>query len=121
MIEIEEPKFNKITLDPGTYTTNCILCNVTCHYPCNIPDDDGKRDCTAMVQDNCTVCKDKCHWNNHRNMQFIWSIELIKKQDKAENIYAAYIDATSKLSTSEQVMAGLNIELELCEIECVTI
>jgi len=33
-------EIKKIDLLQGTYTTNCIKCNRTCHFPCGIPNND---------------------------------------------------------------------------------
>ena len=36
---IKVPMFRKIDLAIGTFVTNCIICNVTCHFPCAFSDD----------------------------------------------------------------------------------
>lgn len=43
-------KQRKIDLDPGIYVTNCLRCNMTCHFPCHISADGKKHDCAAMEQ-----------------------------------------------------------------------
>jgi hypothetical protein len=35
-------------LPRDTFVTNCLRCNVTCHFPCGIPDNDRKMGCAAM-------------------------------------------------------------------------
>ena len=42
------PVIIKEPLDAGTYVTNCIVCNFTCHYPCDLANDDEKAGCGAM-------------------------------------------------------------------------
>ena len=54
--EVEEQVMKKVQLDPGTYVTNCLSCNRTCHFPCAngtmahcaISNADGKSGCAAM-------------------------------------------------------------------------
>jgi len=68
---LKVPKTRKVDIPAGTYITNCLVCNRTCHYPCRIPDDSCKRRCSAMNSNGyCNVCPQKCFWNQHRNMQF---------------------------------------------------
>ena len=68
--EVEEQVMKKVQLDPGTYVTNCLSCNRTCHFPCAIPNDDGKAGCAAMRGGFCTVCPEKCFWQKHVNNQY---------------------------------------------------
>ena len=68
--EVEEQVMKKVQLDPGTYVTNCLNCNRTCHFPCAIPNDDGKAGCAAMRGGFCTVCPEKCFWQKHVNNQY---------------------------------------------------
>ena len=35
-------------LKSGELTTNCILCNVTCHFPCYVLEDKDKESCSAI-------------------------------------------------------------------------
>ena len=44
--EVEEHVMKKVQLDPGTYVTNCLSCNRTCHFPCA----------------NGTLCHSQCRW-----------------------------------------------------------
>ena len=54
--EVQEIHMRKIDLRPGVCATNCITCNRTCHFPCDIPDDNGKMECSVMGSGRCTVC-----------------------------------------------------------------
>ena len=60
--KFKEPKVTKQDLQQGQYTSNCIICNYTCHYPCYISDDNNKIRCSAMRNEYCTVCKNKCKY-----------------------------------------------------------
>ena len=37
--EVDEIRMTQIDLPVATYITNCIICNRTCYFPCNIPED----------------------------------------------------------------------------------
>ena len=43
----------KEMLKSGEYVTNCVICNVTCHFPCFVPEDKDKADCSAMKDGYC--------------------------------------------------------------------
>jgi hypothetical protein len=94
----------KIDLKPGEYVTNCLICNFTCHYPCYIPENQNKFDCSAMNNKYCTVCPGKCFWNNHYNNSF--RFEIIEKTEELElnDLKIKYQDASSKKINSEQML-----------------
>ena len=79
--EAEEQKMEKVQLAVGTYVTNCLDCNRTCHYPCVIPNDSSKHGYAAMHGDSCTVCPKKCHWTKHVNNEYriVYKVQKIKK------------------------------------------
>ncbi|KAK3087739.1 hypothetical protein FSP39_010009 [Pinctada imbricata] len=94
----------KIELEAGVHVTNCLHCHQTCHFPCQLPNDDQKAGCAAMASDGyCTVCKNKCYWNNHVNNGYKIEMyeeeyegtyeELLKKYNVAKNS----IDKTKSL------------------------
>ena len=65
----EEIKQVKVDLEPGIHVTNCLNCNLTCHYQCKIADDDKKKGCAAINQTTgkCEVCQKHCDWIIHKN------------------------------------------------------
>ena len=69
--KFKKPEIVKKDLPQGQHTSTCIICNYTCHYPCYIPDNNNKRNCSAMRNGKCTVCKNKCEWNQHKNLPYI--------------------------------------------------
>ena len=84
--EAEEDVTVKIDLESGKYTTNCIKCNMTCHYQCKLPNDEQKMNCAAMKnrgEDNvtCEVCPGECHWSGHHNASYRLDTEkkIVKK------------------------------------------
>ena len=107
---IEEP--HKIKIDQGEYTTNCLKCNYTCHFPCIIPKNDEKKGCAAMYgTEYCKKCSGKCHWTQHVNDQYriVWKErEVIKTFD---DLKQKYHNAKSDKSHYESVVAGLKQDL----------
>ena len=107
---IEEP--HRIKIDQGEYTTNCLRCNYTCHFPCIIPNDDGKKGCAAMYgTEYCAVCIAKCHWTQHVNDQYriVWKErEVIQTFD---DIKQKYHNAKSGKNHYDSVVAGLEQDL----------
>ena len=114
----KEPKITQKKLNQGEYTSNCLVCNYTCHYPCYIPDNDKKMRCSAMRNKFCTVCKNKCKWDNHKNLDYIFVYEEIEKVKTSEELRKKYVESTSNLKQSEQILKGL--EKKFCDIltEC---
>lgn len=77
--EVEEAVMTQIDLQPGEYVTNCLTCNITCHYPCLLKPDEDKKRCKAMSgKEECQVCPMNCHWTKHRNAAF--RLEAIKNK-----------------------------------------
>ena len=73
--EIKVPSFKVITLQSGTFATNCLKCNHTCHYPC---EDEEQWKCKAMDSGGeksarCTKCE--CSWQQHQKATERFEIE----------------------------------------------
>ena len=43
----------KHRLAKGYYTTTCMNCNQTCHYPCRVSTNNMKKKCAAMLNGKC--------------------------------------------------------------------
>ena len=107
---IEKP--HKIKINQGEYTTNCLQCNYTCHFPCIIPNTDEKKWCGAMYgTEHCKICTGKCHWTKHVNDQYRiqWITEEIVQT--FDDLKQKYHNAKSGKSHYESVVAGLEQEL----------
>lgn len=88
--EVDEIHMRKIDLEPGIYVTNCLTCNGTCHFPCGIPDDNGKHGCWAMSNGDCRICPKKCNWTIHKNNTFrfeTYNVKLKKTYDELKKKY----------------------------------
>ena len=107
---IDEP--HKVELQDGEYTTNCLKCNYTCHFPCKIPDTKQKHGCAAMEDENCTVCTGKCHWSQHVNDQYRIQWRKRTEMRTVEDLKKKYYDAKSGKSKYESIVGGLEQELE---------
>uniref|UniRef100_A0A1I8J4Q8 Fibronectin type-III domain-containing protein n=1 Tax=Macrostomum lignano TaxID=282301 RepID=A0A1I8J4Q8_9PLAT len=87
----------------GTYITNCLTCNRTCHYPCGIPDDKDKAGCAAMTNGNCHVCKSGCVWSVHKNMSYQIVITQQTVTKTSDDLKGRYTDAEGKLLSAKQL------------------
>ena len=79
---VQEPKRVQVELATGTFTTNCVVCNFTCHYPCKIPRNDKKDGCNAMRNGSCKECPNNCDWTKHVNdaYRFETQFETVEKE-----------------------------------------
>ena len=115
-------------IEEGKHTTLCLDCNHTCHEVCIFGDDKDKIGCYAMDRTgHCRVCKDKCHWERHRNARFIivckevtkWVIpeDLIKLWNQnTQSLEGATLDAMKEyLNLQERLNEQIKILIELTE------
>ena len=115
--EIEVPKQRKVDLPHGHYTTNCLKCNYTCHKDCQIPEDENKYYCLAMVergskQTTCKICPQKCIWNVHVNNPYRFEIDIVLETVTSEDLKVAYNTAMTNKEEIEAVMKKMEIELQ---------
>ena len=123
---VNEDTIVKHDLKPGTYVTNCITCNVTCHYPCSIPDDDNKYKCAAMdgggeEHAKCIVCPKGCSWQLHKNMQYYFATQSNSVTKTSDELKQRYQDANGRIHSSQQIVNGLINEFEAVQIKIVGI
>ena len=89
----------QIPLPTGVYTTNCMTCNYTCHYPCGIPRNEDKRGCAAMTNGTCDECPNRCDWTRHINDSHrveTRSVKVEKEYDGKKTLYQKAIAGKSK-------------------------
>ena len=67
-----------------------------------------------MSKGVCTICKGKCHWNDHKNMNFYFKSKMVQNTVRADNLFEAYKDANSNLTKSKQIIEGLKKDSEMC-------
>ncbi|XP_029308521.1 uncharacterized protein LOC115021931 [Cottoperca gobio] len=89
----------------GEYITNCQNCSITCHYPCLIADDSGKRGCASMDRTGkCTVCPGKCIWSVHFNQTYKWEYVQVKQKQTLEELKDKYKKAAKEKMTVQEVI-----------------
>lgn len=118
---ITEEAVKTVNIPSGTYITNCLQCNFTCHYPCGIPDDAQKRGCAAMdsSQGVCMVCPSRCVWNVHKNMTYRFEIQTITKTKTAEELKARYEAASGEKLTAEQLVKNVIDDFESVQLQVI--
>ncbi|XP_045585178.2 uncharacterized protein [Procambarus clarkii] len=109
--EVEVPKITKIDLNSREHVTNCIKCNMTCHYPCYIPDDANKASCWAMTSNYCRVCPEKCYWNLHKNMKFRYEHTWVKETRTVQELLDRYENAQKRKLDKEGVIKAIENDI----------
>ncbi|CAI5789368.1 Hypothetical predicted protein [Podarcis lilfordi] len=96
----------------GRFTTNCMNCHYTCHYPCPIRRDEGKRRCVAINANTgkCNVCPGRCVWNMHFNQKYLFEYKVTKEIKSYDELKQKYEDASGEAMTPEKVLGNLNQE-----------
>ena len=117
-IKTKRPKIIKEDLSPGIHTTTCLKCNFTCHNNCSYPNDEDKKNCCAISKEYCTVCPKKCHWQEHKNVPYIIKYTEIEVEETVDELKKKYFDSSKKLSLSQQIIRGKELELEKKMLEC---
>ncbi|KAG0729123.1 hypothetical protein GWK47_003564 [Chionoecetes opilio] len=110
---VEVPEIIKIDLNTKEHVTNCIKCNMTCHYPCYIPKDEDKAGCWAMSEQHCRICPGKCYWDIHKNMGFRFDTKWNKEQRTVQELLDRYEKAQKGKLTKESII--LSIEQDINE------
>ena len=119
---IEEDTIARLELEPKTYVTNCLMCNYTCHYPCEIPNDGEKYTCTAMDKGGkkgakCTVCIGRCEWRQHVSMRYQLISERREVTKTSEDLKQKYKDASGKVKSATQIIEDMVDEFEAVQIK----
>lgn len=114
--KVKVTKHEKVDLKIGTYVTNCLVCNFTCHYPCRISKDDEKYKCTAMNDGwknnaKCNVCPKKCRWDQHFNNQYYFKTYTKEETRTSEDLLKRYKVAKNDKDAVERVIEGLHNDL----------
>ena len=124
--KVNEDAIVKHELEPNTYVTNCLLCNMTCHKPCSYANDDDKHMCSAMdnggIEDaKCQVCIKGCHWKQHKNMQYYFTTKTTSVINTSSELKQRYQDANGKIKSAQQLVNGIVDEFEAVQIRIIGI
>jgi len=117
-IKTKRPNVTREPLPPGRHTTTCLICNFTCHKNCSFSNNDDKKYCCAMTNGLCTVCPKKCGWKEHVNTPYIIKHGEIEVTETVEELKKKYYDSSNKLSLSDQIIKGKELELEKIMVDC---
>ena len=101
---VEEAKRVQVKLDTGTYTTNCLVCNYTCHFPCKISRNDKKDGCAAMSNGSCRECPNKCHWSEHVNDAYRYDTQYETVEKEYDEIKERFDVAVEGQSMVEAII-----------------
>jgi len=116
---IKVPKTKKVPVtEKGRYMTTCLICNKTCHVGCYIKDDDDKSGCACIKNNYCVVCKNKCHWSEHKNRPY----ELVDYMDDEtitlNDLKNKYYNSKNQLDAKTQILMGAKNDLIKLNLEC---
>lgn len=111
--EVDEIKQVKTELPKGRHTTNCLNCNLTCHQNCAFANDSEKIKCCVMRNGLCTVCDDKCSWQQHANTPYIFTYEPVKVKKTYAEKQKMYKQAGEKKVSHEEIIKRMMSELEV--------
>ena len=115
---VEVTKQRKIDLPQGTYTTNCLICNYTCHANCKYADDDDKHRCSAMrsgrgtLNATCGTCPQKCSWKVHKNNPYQFELYQDYETRTSDELKTRYKLAMSSKEQLECVLEDMKKELD---------
>ena len=114
---IEEEKMEMRNLKTGEHVTNCLACNMTCHYPCYIKDSEEKYQCSAMEHQNdkktnCIICPAKCSWKKHKNIEYRLEMMKIMVEKTSEEMKARYDTAVEGESHYDNIVKNMEKELQ---------
>ena len=101
---VEEAKRVQVKMDTGTYTTNCLVCNYTCHFPCKISRNDKKDGCAAMSNGSCRECPNKCHWSEHVNDAYRYDTQYETVEKEYDEIKERFDVAVEGQSMVEAII-----------------
>jgi len=108
-------KQRKISLRKGQYVTNCIRCTSTCHFPCGIPSDGQKYNCSAMrnagsLSAVCNVCG--CAWDDHVNNDYRLENYDATETRTSQDLKEKFDKAVTGKDKVESMIANMNSYLE---------
>jgi GTP-binding protein EngB required for normal cell division len=119
-IPVEVLEGQKVDLShDGQYATNCLKCQVTCHYPCSRQNVEKLRKCPAInwLTGNCRSCKKRCSWEKHQNQSYRWEYVVKIKLIFAEDVKKKYEALQKKKLTAQELVESLEKDTKAVESE----
>lgn len=109
-VDINKP-YEENLRGTGGDTTTCLRCNFTCHENYAFANDDDKRSCCAMRHGSCTVCKEHCHWSQHKNVPYIIRYKKDTEKRTSEELKLKYETAVSGRTKTQGMIDQLEAYL----------
>ena len=112
--KIKEYRNIKEDLPPGKYVLNCLICNITCdsNYKCSDEMELIRKSPSISSNGFCTVCGNKCYWDNHRFMSHLIKIEEVENERILDWLKQQYEDSISRIAHIEQIIEEKEQELD---------
>lgn len=101
---VQQEKRVQVKLPTGQYTTNCLACNYTCHFPCGIPRNEDKSGCAAMSNGSCRECPHRCHWSKHVNDAYRYETQYETVEKEYDEIKKRFKTAVEGQTQVEAVI-----------------
>ena len=114
-IDVPVPRREQVECGKGNNVTACLDCHETCHDDCAFSNDADKASCAAMRDGNCTVCKDRCRWDRHRNTGYIFVTVTKIEKLTIEDLEKRYYEATEKKQGNEDLIAKIGAKYRECQ------
>lgn len=119
--KIKVPKTKKVPVtENGRYMTTCLICQKTCHSGCYIKDDDDKSGCACIRNNYCTVCKNKCHWKEHKNRPYELADYMDEEIVTLEDLKTRYYNSKNQFDVKTQLLMGAKNDLIKLNLECIS-
>ena len=101
----------------GTYVTNCLNCNFTCHDSCIYSNDQDKHMCAAMdnggvTNARCTVCTCHGHWRRHVNNPYYYEEYIEEEEQTDEDLEKKHGKAVKGMNKVQSMIHNIEHELQ---------
>ena len=113
-IKIKEVRNIKEDLPPGKYVLNCLNCNITCdsNYKCSDEIELIRKSPSIDSNGFCTVCRNKCYWDNHRFLSNLIKTEEVENEKIVDFLKHQYEDAIARIARINQIIEEKEQELD---------
>ena len=115
---VKKTKQNKVDLaGTGQFVTNCLKCNMTCHFPCQVSKDDEKYKCAAMNKpgdpdSTCSNCPGKCSWKQHVNNSYRFELYDEYETTTLQEIKNLYDTSVGEKCRTESMLTNIQKQIE---------
>ncbi|KAJ8313078.1 hypothetical protein KUTeg_010451 [Tegillarca granosa] len=101
----------KEKIKTGYWSTNCKICEVTCHHPCWHTSDKWNVFCKVMTQSKCGICERRCNSWEHEMSEYTY-FEFVKKTKQSfHDLVQKYERVIGGPKQQEQVLKALKDDI----------